>query len=113
MAVWAEPRRLRAVETAPQAVSAVLRLEACAGADEELETLLRDLAAAVHADEPDCLSYAPSRQIGSRAHFAVHVRFASMEAFNAHAETAHMDRLLPRIMALLAAPVAMEIFLEL
>jgi quinol monooxygenase YgiN len=42
----------------------------------------------------------------------VHAHFADWRAFKDHAETAHLKRVLPRINALLAAPIAMEIYLE-
>jgi hypothetical protein len=51
--------------------------------------------------------------MGSRQHFAVHARFTCWDAFNAHAETAHLERVLPRLTALLATPISMELFLEL
>jgi quinol monooxygenase YgiN len=81
-------------------------------ADGEFEALLRDLAFHVRADEGDCLSYVATRAMGTAEHFVVHARFAGWAGFRAHAETPHMARLLPRLNALLAAPLAMEIFLE-
>jgi quinol monooxygenase YgiN len=50
--------------------------------------------------------------MGSRRHFVVHARFVDWRAFQRHAETPHFNRMLPRLTALLAAPVSMEIFLE-
>lgn len=97
----------------PEAVCVVIRAEARPGADEELAALLAALAERVRADEADCLSYAVTRMIGSSEHFAVHARFASWDAFNAHAETAHLARVLPGLTALLATPISMELFLEL
>jgi quinol monooxygenase YgiN len=94
-------------------VCVIVRAEAHPGADEKLASLLADLAVRVDADEPECLSYVVTRMIGSSEHFAVHARFASWEAFEAHAETPHLSRVLPRLTALLAAPISMELFLEL
>jgi quinol monooxygenase YgiN len=104
-------RRLRTPET--KAVCVIVRAVARAGADEELASLLDDLALSVRADEPGCLSYVVTRMMGSTEHFAVHARFSSWGAFNAHAETPHLTRVLPRLTALLATPVSMELFLEL
>lgn len=104
-------RRLRTPQA--EAVCVIVRLEAHPGADDELEALLSDLAESVHADEPACTSYVVTRMMGSSEHFAVHARFASWDAFNAHAETAHLSDALPRLTPLLAAPISMELFLEL
>ncbi|MBS0385046.1 MAG: antibiotic biosynthesis monooxygenase, partial [Proteobacteria bacterium] len=82
------------------------------GAEEEFERLLRDLAFSVDADEPGCTSYVLTRQLGSHRHFVVHARFVDWRAFRRHAETPHFNRMLPRLTPLLAAPVSMEIFLE-
>lgn len=104
-------QRLRTPRT--EAVCVVARAEARAGADEELAALLADLAACVRANEPGCTSYFVTRMMGSSAHFAVHARFASWDVFEAHAETPHLTRVLPRLTALLATPISMELFLEL
>jgi quinol monooxygenase YgiN len=53
-----------------------------------------------------------TRAIGSPHHFAVHARFADWSAFKGHAETPHLERALPRLNALLASPIAMEIYFE-
>jgi quinol monooxygenase YgiN len=94
------------------AVCAVVRAETRNGADTEFAALLSDLAHQVRAEEDGCKSYVVTRAMGSPEHFAVHAHFADWRAFEEHAETAHLKRLLPRINALLAAPIAMEIFLE-
>ena len=104
-------RRLRT--PGAEAVCVVVRAEAREGADEELASLLEGLAGLVQADEPGCTSYVVTRMMGSSEHFAVHARFASWDAFNAHAETPHLARVLPRLTALLATPISMELFLEL
>ena len=90
----------------------IIRAEAKPGADGDVEALLCDLAYQVCADEPGCAAYVVTRSMGSTEHFAVHARFADWEAFNAHAETAHLARVLPRLTALLATPISMEIFAE-
>lgn len=94
------------------AVCVLMRAEALAGADQAVEALLGDLAEAVHAAEPDCRSYVVTRMMGSRSHFAVHARFGSWEAFDAHADTPHLMRTLPRLRPLLANTISMELFLE-
>lgn len=96
----------------PGAVCVIARAETQPGADQDFAALLSDLAHGVRAAEPACLSYVVTRMLGSSEHFAIHARFADWEAFNAHAETAHMTRALPRLNALLATPIALEIFLE-
>ena len=104
-------RRLRTPR--PEAVCVIIRAQSRVGADEEVASLLAELATRVRADEPTCLSYVVTRMIGSSEHFAVHARFASWDAFNGHAETPHLSRVLPRLTALLATPISMELFLEL
>ncbi len=98
--------------TRTRAVCAVLRFETNVGKDEDFEALMSDLAYRVSIDEDGCTSYVLTRMIGSRRHFAVHARFADLNAFNAHAETEHLTQLMPRLTALLAAPIAIEIFYE-
>ncbi len=102
--------RDRAPETA--GVCLIVRAEVSAGAEDEFADALSDLADCVRDKETGCTSYAVTRMLGSREHFAVHARFASWEAFAAHAETPHLTGMLPRLTLLLAAPVSMEIFLE-
>lgn len=96
----------------PRAVCAVLRAETRQGADAEFAALLDDLAHRVRTEEPGCDSYVATRAMGSLAHFAVHARFTDWDAFERHADTEHFRRLMPRLTALLAAPVSMELFLE-
>ena len=91
---------------------AIARIETLSGLEEEALALLADMAFAVRAEEDACVSYAVTRVLGSPTHIAVHARFADWQAFKDHAETAHMDRLLPRLNPLLAAPIALEVFLE-
>jgi quinol monooxygenase YgiN len=93
-------------------VCAIVRAETRPGADEEFEALLRDLAHRVCAEEKGCVSYVVTRPLGSREHFAVHARFSDWTAFKDHAETEHLKRVMPRMTALLASPVSMEIFFE-
>lgn len=99
--------------TSEEGVCVIVRAEAKAGADEAFAELLDELAQEVRTDEAGCTSYIITRMIGSREHFAVHARFASWEAFRAHAETPHLARVLPRLTAMMATPVSMEIFVEL
>lgn len=89
-----------------------MRAEVREGADEDFEHLLSDLARAVNADEPGCESYVATRAMGSKEHFVMHARFMDWRAFEGHAETAHMTELMPRLNALLAGPLVMEIYLE-
>ena len=111
--MWAEPIKFRrAPAPSRQPVCVAVRSEAREGCENDFEAMLRDLAFAVDADEPDCTSYIITRQMGSRRHFVVHARFVDWRAFQRHAETPHFNRMLPRLTALLAAPVSMEIFLE-
>lgn len=104
-----EPQR----HAAPRGViCAVVRAQAREGSGAEFAALLSDLAYSVREDEDGCVSYVVTRMMGSPDLFAVHARFADWQAFEDHAETPHLKRLMPRINALLAAPLAMEIFLE-
>jgi quinol monooxygenase YgiN len=94
------------------AVCVVMRAETNPGEDEEFEALMSDLAYSVRSDETGCRSYVVTRELGSRAHFAIHARFANWQSFERHADTPHMTRALPRLSARLAAPLSMEIFME-
>lgn len=93
-------------------VCVVMRAETKQGEDEEFEALLSDFAHSVRAEETGCRSYVVTRELGSRQHFAVHMRFTNWQSFERHAETPHMDRALPRLSARLVAPWQMEIFME-
>ncbi len=111
--MWAEPIKFRRANApSRRAVCVTVRSEAREGAEDEFEGLLKDLAFSVETDEPDCTSYVLTRQMGSHRHFVVHARFVDWRAFQRHAETPHFNSMLPRLTALLAAPVSMEIFLE-
>lgn len=112
MADGAEPNESQRRSPPEGAVCAVVRAQTRDGADIEFEHLLNAFAHNVRSDEPGCSSYVITRMMGSRTHFAAHARFASWAAFEQHAETAHMERVLPRLNALLATPVSLEIFLE-
>jgi quinol monooxygenase YgiN len=94
------------------AICAVVRVETRDGVAEEFASLLSDLAHRVRNEEDGCTAYHVTRAMGSEQHFAVHARFQDWAAFKGHAETAHLKRVLPRINALLAAPIAMELYLE-
>ena len=111
--MWAEPIKFRRADApSRRPVCVTVRGEAREGAENDFEAILRDLAFSVDAEEPDCTSYVITRQMGSHRHFVVHARFIDWRAFQRHAETPHFNRVLPRLSALLAAPVSMEIFLE-
>jgi quinol monooxygenase YgiN len=109
----AEPSRLEPASAPMEGVvCAILRAEARRGFDDEFAALMNDLAHLVRTEEPGCESYVVTRAMGSLAHFVMHARFSNWRAFEAHADTPHLTRLMPRLNALLAAPIAMEIFLE-
>jgi len=111
---WAEPSQARAaaVTARPRAVCAVLRAEAREGVDKQFQSLLSDLAHRVRAEEIGCESYVVTRALGSSEHFVIHARFSDWASFEGHPDTPHFQRLMPRLNALLASPVAMEIYLE-
>jgi quinol monooxygenase YgiN len=111
--MWEEPRKARKLQgPADTAVCVIVRAQTRPGKDQEFEALMKDLAFHVDTDEDACTAYAITRCLGSREHFAVHARFADFVGFQEHAETRHFSRALPRLTALLAAPVSLEIFLE-
>lgn len=104
----------QALRPAPKAASvcALVRAETKPGRADQFEALLGDFAFQVRGEERGCVSYVVTRLLGSDTHFAVHARFASWRSFQRHALTAHMKRALPRLTALLATPISLEIFLE-
>ena len=106
-----EPQRRKSTPPAG-AICAVVRAQVRDGSGENFAALLGDLAYRVRAEEVGCTSYVVTRAMGSPEHFAIHARFADWQAFEGHADTEHLKRMMPRINALLAAPLAMEIFLE-
>ena len=94
------------------AVGAIVRVETLSGKSGEFASILSDLAYRVRNEEDGSTSYHVTRAMGSTDVFAVHARFEDWAAFKGHADTAHMKRALPRINALLASPIAMELYLE-
>lgn len=94
------------------AVCAILRGETLSGKAAEFASLLSDLAHRVRNEEDGCTSYHVTRAMGSTDHFAVHARFSDWAAFKGHADTPHLKRAMPRLNALLASPIAMELYLE-
>ena len=111
--MFAEPIQLKAaLGPKTKAVCAIVRAKTHSGLDVEFEAQLRDLAFHVEADEETCTSYVITRALGSRDEFAVHARFVNWKGFQQHAETEHLARALPRLSALLARPVSLEIFFE-
>ncbi|MDX2277500.1 MAG: antibiotic biosynthesis monooxygenase [Hyphomonadaceae bacterium] len=89
-----------------------MRAQTKPGVADQFEALLGDFAFKVLAEERGCSSYVATRQLGSDNQFAVHARFVGWHSFQRHAVTAHMKRALPRLNALLATPVSLEIFIE-
>lgn len=110
---WANPRKAKKKSTRHEGpVCAIARAEVHPGREEEFEFLLADMALQVKANEKACTFYSVTRALGSATHFAVHARFKDWEAFKAHPETPHMEQLLAHLSPLLAAPIGLEIFLE-
>lgn len=97
---------------ADQTICVVLRAETHPGREGEFLRLVGEFARKVREHEPDCLSYSITRVLGAKEHFAVHARFRGWQPLEAHAETPHLNAAMPRLMALLASAVSMEIFLE-
>lgn len=93
-------------------VCVVMRGQTKPGDADQFESLLGDFVFKVLADERGCSSYVATRLLGSENNFAVHARFVGWHSFQRHALTAHMKRALPRLSALLATPVSLEIFIE-
>ena len=90
----------------------VARAEVVGGLDDEFARKLKDLAQTVRTEENGCLSYAATRVMGSRSHFAIHARFTGWIALHRHTLTPHMKRALPLLTALMTSPVSLEIFME-
>lgn len=105
-------RDKRAPPRAGACLCVLLRAEAKPGAQDELMALWSDFAFQAREDEAECLSYVLTHELGSPTHFAAHVRFADLAAFERHAEAPHLARALRRIHALLATPITIELFLE-
>lgn len=93
-------------------VCLLIRAETHPGLEHRFQALLTDLAYSIRAEEGDCLSYVTTRPIGTQTHFVVHARFANWRAFERHGATSHLERAMPRLAPLLAAPISLEIFLE-
>lgn len=107
-----EPSPRSALAPQLNGVCAIFKAVTKQGADEDFALLISDLAYHVRNEEPGCQSYVVTRAMGSPRHFVIHTRFDDWQAFEAHADTQHMAKLMPRLSALLVAPLAMEIFLE-
>jgi quinol monooxygenase YgiN len=91
-------------------VCALLHYAGRQDAEQDLSALLTEFVDQASAEEPGLLSYVVTQAMGSSTHFVVHAQFTDWSAFEAHAETPHMQRFLPRLTALLAAPISMELY---
>ena len=105
-----QPSTSKRSSTETRVVCVLLHYAGKDGAAESLQTLLGDFVNHARAEEPGLLSYVVTQALGSQTHFVVHAQFTDWGAFEAHAETPHMQRFLPRLTALLAAPISMELY---
>lgn len=71
------------------------------GREEELEGVLRELAAASRA-EPGCRSYETLRSVDAPGTWVLVECYAGEAGFNAHLTSEHFGRLFPRAQPLLA-----------
>lgn len=93
-------------------VFVIVRAETLPGAEAEFERVTAEFSARVRREEPGCISYVVTREMGSRTRFAIHARFSMWRAFRQDPETKHFNETLPHVTALLARPLSMEIFVE-
>lgn len=106
----AQPRTSKRTATGPRLVCALLHYAGRDDVEHDLRSLLAEFVHEASSEEPGLLSYVVTQAMGSSTHFVVHAQFTDWGAFEAHAETQHMQRFLPRLTALLAAPISMELY---
>src|SRR5574338_553296 len=107
----AQPRTSRRMAAAHARTMCVLLHYAGKPESEQvLGALLTDFARRASEEEAGLLSYVVTQAMGSATHFVVHAHFSDWDAFEAHAETQHMQTLLPPLTELLAAPISMELY---
>lgn len=105
-----QPRTLKHAVTEARVVCVLLHYAGKEHSERDLRALLADFVEQARGEEPGVLSYVVTQALGSATHFVVHAQFSDWSAFEAHAETQHMRRFLPRLTALLAAPISMELY---
>ena len=59
-------------------------LKARAGAEDQLASLLKELAAQVHKNEPGCYEYTPVQVRNDKTEFLVIERYADLDAAQKH-----------------------------
>ena len=94
-------------------VALTTMLHAKPGREEELEKVLRSLAAAVAEREEGCVLYQPARSQHESTRFLILERYRDGEALTSHANSAHFQEVIPRLMELLASPPELAVFDEL
>ena len=72
----------------------IARYTAQPGRGDEVAELLKEMAAAVAADEPECLLYRAARLIDTPEVFILFEEYTSQDALVAHRETPHFQRLI-------------------
>ena len=90
-------------------IGVVARLLVLDGEQKAFEAAMQELAAEVRAAEPGCLLYEVYKKEGSDIEYVVLERYASREAMEAHAQSAHFQRMMPRLAPLLGGPLDIEV----
>jgi quinol monooxygenase YgiN len=72
----------------------IARYTAQAGRGDEVARLLEEMAAAVAADEPECVLYRAARSIEQPDVFILFEEYTGQAALEAHRETPHFRRLI-------------------
>jgi (4S)-4-hydroxy-5-phosphonooxypentane-2,3-dione isomerase len=72
----------------------IARYTAQPGRGDEVAELLKEMAAAVAADEPECVLYRAARLTDTPEVFILFEEYTSQDALVAHRETPHFKRLI-------------------
>jgi len=80
------------------------------GYEADFERLQAELSALTHAQEPGTLVYDILRSPTARGTYVVYARFKDETSFQLHQGTAFHERLVPPIMATLAADMELQFY---
>ncbi len=91
-------------------VTVVARIYPKPGKEDEVASLLVEMAAAVRASEPDCLVYRPHSSAKEPVVFLFYEQYRSREAFDVHRKAPHLAQFRDRMQDLLAQPTEVAFY---
>ncbi len=93
-------------------ITVIARMKAKEGHEDELVSVLRELAVLVRAQEPGCALYQLAKAQAPREYVMLE-RYADQQALAAHSQSAYFKAAMPSLGAALEGRAAIEVLTEL